>query len=396
MVKKILAIFVLFFVFTTTSVYAQDTAQNDQKTELQNKINEYQKKLDELRVQKGSLGTQIKLMDTKIYLAQLKIQETEQKIKSTQKEIELLTARIDGLDESLNKLSKTLIERVVSGYKNKSVSFFDIFFNSANASEIMNQYQYAKIARENNQKILVHVQEAKLNFEEQKTLREKKKEELNQLTVTLQEQQVSLNTQKQDKQRLLEVTKNDENTYQKLLAEAQRQLSSFKSFVTAAGGGAVGANAFGTGSDGWYYTQRDARWAYQSMGASNMNVLEVGCLITDIAMLMKKSGIDWTPSTLAGDTKYFFSNTAYMLHPSTFSWPNGQKYVNIDKGQIDAELSSRPVIVGLNAGAYGSHYVVLKAKEGDDYIMHDPYYGPDKKFSSYYSKGAIFVAAVFK
>lgn len=395
--KVTLSILALLLIVTAfPPVYAQD-ADSAKKSELEQKIQQYQAKLSDLRNQKNTLSSQIQYMDTQIYLTGLNIIETERKVKETEKEIETLTSRIEGLDTSLNYLSKVLIQRVVSGYKSQNASIFDLVLNSGNADELVNKMQYQKVTQDNNQKMLVHVQEAKLNFEEQKSLREKKMKELDELNTQLNAQKVSLNDQKTAKQRFLAVTQNDENTYQKLLEDAQKQLAGFRSFVKTAGGGVVGANAFGAGSDGWYYTQRDERWAGRTIGNSNDTVLEVGCLLTDIAMLMKRDGVNYTPYDIASNSEFFLSNTAYMIHPSNFSWPNGKRYTNISIGAIDDQIKNgTPVIVGLYTGKYGTHYVILKQIDGGDYIMHDPYYGPDKHFSDYYGRGSIFVAAVFQ
>lgn len=50
----------------------------------------------------------------------------------------------------------------------------DMLFNSGNISQLINDIKYLKTARENNQKLLIQVQQVKLNFEEQKKLREQK------------------------------------------------------------------------------------------------------------------------------------------------------------------------------------------------------------------------------
>lgn len=398
--KKTAAIFVLLltlFCSTFPTLINADENEDAQKKEIEKKIQLYQSKLDEARSQKNTLSSQIQYMDARIYLTGLQVIETEKKIISTQKEIETLSSKIEGLDTSLDFLSRTLVQHVVAGYKGRATSIFDVVLNSSNATQLVNGVQYLKLTQDNNQKLLVHVQEAKLNFEEQKTLREKKKLELDTLSKQLAQQKVDLDVQKVNKQRLLEITKNDESTYSKLLEDARKQLAGFKSFVQTAGGGVIAANAFGTGNGGWYYSQRDARWAGVRMGDSNDSVLEVGCLITDIAMIMKKDGANMTPADIAANSNYFFSNTAFMLHPSRFSWPNGKSYVNVSTGSIDDELKNgRPVIVGVYHGAYGTHYIVLKELSGSDYIINDPYYGPDKKFSELYSKSSIFVAAVFK
>ncbi|QQG44541.1 MAG: hypothetical protein HYW86_01335 [Candidatus Roizmanbacteria bacterium] len=401
---NILSIFFLFFIFFSPfllskvlSVECKPGFTYQDEKELEIIKNLCEQKVNDLRNKANTLSSQIQFMDTQVYLTTLKIKATEQKIIDTQKEIELINSRIEGLDNSLNYLSKMLLKRIVQGYKTQSTSLFNLFFDSDTANDFLSKVKYQKTTQENTQKLLVQVQESKLNFEEQKKLRETKKAELDLLQNTLNAQKQDLDNQKVQKQKLLADTRNDESTYQQLLATAQKQLAGFKSFVQTAGGGAISANGFGSGSDGWYMSQRDQRWAYKTMGYSSDSILEVGCLITDVAMIMKKYGVDWTPANIASDPGYFFSNTAYMLHPSQFSWPNGMKYSNIPISSIEDEIKNdRPVIVGLYAGKYGTHYVILKKLEGNDYIMHDPYYGPDKKFSDYYSKGSIFVAGVFR
>ena len=172
-------------------------------------------------------------MDTQIYLTGLKIQNTEERVKKIQQEIGVLTGRIDGLDDSLSKVSKLLIETVVAGYKEKPLSFFDILLNSGNIGELMNKFKYVKVAEENNQKMLIHIQEAKLNFEEQKTLREKKKIELDELEKQLQVQKISLDVQKDEKEILLTETQSDEKKYQQLLSQALAEYSAIQKAIVS-------------------------------------------------------------------------------------------------------------------------------------------------------------------
>ncbi|MBI3619573.1 C39 family peptidase [Candidatus Roizmanbacteria bacterium] len=377
----ILALLLLLFSFASM-IMAQDTMQN-----VEQKIMEYQTKLDSIRKEKNTLSSQIQYMDTQIYLTELRILDTESKIFTTQKEIELLTARIENLDSSLDHLSKLLIKRIVDGYKKGGVSFFALVLNSDNADDLINRIKYEKTAKNNNQKLLIHVQETKLNFEEQKKLREDKKNKLAALTVNLNRQKVDLDTQKAQKQKLLTDTQNDETTYQRLLAQAQAQLAAFKSFVVTAGAGVISANQFGTGADGSYYSQRDERWAYKTIGYSSENILNVGCLLTSVAMVAKKLGNNVTPLDIAVDPSRFWGNTASMNYP----WPSiaGKNYSAVNN--IDQELQNgNYVIVGVTYSSCansngGDHYVVLTKKDGGDYIMNDPIYGPDLKFSSHYS-----------
>lgn len=397
MKKLLLAVFAITAIVFSFVLLPPSYAQNcSNESDCQKLIKEYESKLGSLREQKNTLGSQVQFFDTQIYLTTLRVQDTEQKIKKTEDEIQNLGGKIAGLNNSLDHVSKLLIKKIAEDYKRREVPIISLFVGSDDASTMVNRMKYAKSAQESDQKLAFQVQQAKQNFEDQRELREQKKADLDKLISTLDAQKESLNTQKSQKQKLLADTQNDEATYQKLLQQAQTQLSGFKSFVSSAGGGAIGAGAFGSGSDGSYMSQRDSRWAGMRMGNSSDSVLDVGCIITSIAMVQKKNGSDYTPASIASSPSYFFSNTAYMLHPGNFSWPAG-KYVNVSSGAIDEQLSNgKYVIVGIYAGQFGTHYVVLIKKDGDDYIMHDPYYGPDLKFSSHYSKGSIFVAGVFQ
>lgn len=352
-------------------------------------------KVNQLSKKAASLSEEISLMDTQIYLTNLRIKNTEFAIKRIEKEIESLTDKIDGLDASLNYLSQILIQQIVENYKQRPGSMMVLLFDSQTAREFLSRFKYIKETQRYNQQLLFQVQDTKINFEEQKELREEKKQELANLKQVLNDQKINLNSQKAAKQRLLQVTRNDERIYQKLVREARRQLESFKAFVKTAGGGVISANGFGTGKLGWYYSQRDARWANKGVGLSNMSVFEVGCLVTDIAMIYKKYGYDITPATIASQADRFFSNTALMLIP--WRGPGNRRYTEISKPQIDKELEEgNPVIVGLYAGKYGTHFVILVEKKGDDYVIYDPYYGPDMMLSSRYSFSSIYKAVVFK
>src|SRR3989338_5207158 len=220
----------LTVILTISNVSAQQNASDVAK-----KIEEYQQKLNELTQQRSTLSSEIQYMTYQINLAALKIQETEEKIIATQNEIEILTSRIKNLDTTLNHLSKLLIKKVVVGYKSRTISFFDMLFDSNNANDLISRIKYLKTTQENNQKLLIQVQETKLNFEEQKNIREQKQIELSLLEVQLNRQKSDLDNQKAAKQKLLNVTQNDEKIYQRLLEQARAEYAAIKGIIAGAG-----------------------------------------------------------------------------------------------------------------------------------------------------------------
>lgn len=230
--KFFLATIIFFIVFNliTKKINAIDcdlniNLSNLSQEELESLINQCQKKVLDLRAQINSLSSQIQYMDTQIYLTTLKIKETEEKITKTEEEIEILDKRIGNLDQSLNYLSKLLLIKIIKSYKTRQISLLTVILDSQNFDDLLNKIKYIKVTQENNQKLLFQLQQTKLNFQEQKNLREEKVKELDNLKITLNNQKISLQNQQQAKKALLELTKNDEIKYQRLIADAQKELS---------------------------------------------------------------------------------------------------------------------------------------------------------------------------
>ncbi|GIW63804.1 MAG: hypothetical protein KatS3mg091_606 [Patescibacteria group bacterium] len=368
---------------------------NKSKTELTEIIESCQQKLKNIKNQINTLSSQINYMNTQIYITKLKINQTQEHIAKTKEEIDLLENKIKDMDSNLTDLSKEFLLLTQEIYKIQSKPLFVKLTTADNFSDLLRQYKYLKTKIDQNHQLMINIQRTKLTYEDQVELREKKQEELNQLEQLLRQQETSLQEQQRSKQQLLELTKNDEKTYQSLLDKARQELASFRSFIQSVGPSVIPADGFGKGELGWYYSQRDERWANYIINNSDMNIIEVGCLITDIAMIYKSEGYNITPIDIASEADRFLTNTAYMLRP--WRLPSGKLFNPIAKSEIDQKLSEgKKVIVGVYAGNYGTHYVVLAAKDNDDYIMYDPYYGPDLKFSSKYSKASIFTAVAIE
>lgn len=231
--KVVITIFIFISLFSFTRwVFSLECVQiSDPKQRESCLIDQ----LNNLARAKSSLKSEIQYMDTQIALTALKIQQTEQKIETTQKEIEILDSRIEGLDASLNYLSKLLVERIIEGYKKRSISILNLLFDRNNAYELIGKIKYLKTAQDNNQKVLVQVQETKLNFEEQKKLREEKKIELDDLKKTLDNQRATLSNQRFAKQKVLEITQNNEAVYQRLLEQTKAEYAAIQGIIARKG-----------------------------------------------------------------------------------------------------------------------------------------------------------------
>ncbi|MCR4334893.1 MAG: hypothetical protein NUV47_04185, partial [Patescibacteria group bacterium] len=105
-------------------------------------IRKYTQKRDDETSKKNTLSAEIDYMDTQIYLTTLRIQQTEQQIADTEAEIETLGGRIEGVNSSLDYLTKLLFNKIKEGYKRRDVPLFNIFLDSDSASTLLNQLKY--------------------------------------------------------------------------------------------------------------------------------------------------------------------------------------------------------------------------------------------------------------
>lgn len=204
--------------FFVSSVAAR--AEGDEFQNLDNEINELKQKIEAAQSQERTLNAEIKVMDNKIQLTGLQIKDTENRIQALEEEIEALSGKIERLEITLSHLSEILINRVVTSYKVKRISYLSMLFTAEGLSDLLNRTKYIQMAQEHDREVLTEVQSTKVDFSEKKELRETKKVEQESLKKELEAQKIKLNDQRKAKQALLTQTKNDEATYQRLLEQA--------------------------------------------------------------------------------------------------------------------------------------------------------------------------------
>ncbi len=346
----------------------------------------WQDKINATRSTANTLQSAIDIINGQIRVQSLKIQQTAAEIATLEREINDLSGRIEGLAISLDRLSGILIKRIRESYKQLRLPYKSNLFAADSFNNFISQYRYVNVAQEQTLDIMKRTELQRLTYNQQKDLKETKQLEIEKKKKELQSQKNILDSQKVGKDELLKQTKNNESVYQQKLAEATAELNSLKAFSSSKSGSVLSEQ---NSPDGWYFGQRDQRWASYRIGNSNMSVMEVGCLVSSIAMMKKKFGEGVNPIAIASNSSYFFSNTAYILRP--WAAPSGYHYQHYAYSQstLDSRLNDNPVIVKLSAGPYGTHFIVIKEKKDGQYIMHDPWEGFDKKFSDFYSLGQI-------
>jgi len=141
--------------------------------------------------------------------------------------------------------------------------------------------------------------------------------------------------------------------------------------------------------------QNDDKWKATKLGNSNETVGGWGCLMTSTTMMLNGIGYSETPETVNDKMKARGGFQGAFFIPSIlpYIWPNCA-YRDMQPcesspapiQQIDAAVAAgKPVILQVDwnkQAGIQTHFVLVKDKVGDDYILYDPYKypgdGPDK------------------
>ncbi len=383
----------------------QINTDNQQIADLNQKIASYQAQLRKVGADKKTLQAAIHALDLQRSNAQVQVAVTQLQINATQAQIKQLGGEILGAKQTIAGDQAALGEYLQSLQKADDKPLIVQMLSSGGlvqAWDDINATVKMQTAVQNQMQAL-RVQEDSLANSQ--TVSKQKQEALTSQKQALASRQQSLIATEQSKSQLLAETKSQESAYQKLLAAAHAELSSFSTFTENAGGSKLLANQTSCDSWGCYYNQRDSAWGATPLDGTKYTLARAGCLIASVAMVLTHYGYkDVTPATINSNPDNFAGYSPDLLLASidVDGVTVMRKAIRV-KGAtaarkisvIDAMLATgHPAIVGMNALG-GTHFVVLTSGSNGDYLMRDPYVanGNGISFTSYYSLKEIYSIA---
>ena len=149
-----------------------------------------------------------------------------------------------------------------------------------------------------------------------------------------------------------------------------------------------------------YRAQNDPQWGNDLLGFGTTTLLQEGCAVSSVAMLLSGYGYPETPASLNQKLKanQGFS-TSSIVWQKISQFYSQVKLINVIRCEnTDAPLAEinkyldrgLPVVVGVDTSpvdGFQSHYVLLYAREGNDYRMLDPWpYRTEQTLGARYSK----------
>lgn len=142
--------------------------------------------------------------------------------------------------------------------------------------------------------------------------------------------------------------------------------------------------------------QNDDTWKNTPLGNSSQTIGSWGCLLTSVTMMLNGIGYNETPVTVNDKMKKAGGFQGALFIPSVLPYVWGNcAYRDMQPcettppplAQIDAAVAAgKPVILQVDwnkQAGIQTHFVLIKQKKGDDYVIYDPYKysgdGPDNE-----------------
>ena len=227
----------LVFIFLVQKVFAisESECDNNWEDHIDECVSLWGGLRDQANQKTVSLKTELVRINTSIAITTARIFQNAQEIKKLEGEIESLTDKIGQLDVSLNSLSEILAKRIAETYKKGKVDFVNLFLSSQNFADFISRFKYLKVVQLHDRSLMLQMETARTNFDDQKTLKEQKQQELEVAKKKNESLKITLDQQKKAKELLLKETQNSERRYQQLINQAIAEQMAIKGILAGQG-----------------------------------------------------------------------------------------------------------------------------------------------------------------
>ncbi len=260
------------FAQTVDEIKAQIEEHSGKIQALEKEINQYQQQLNVVSGQKQTLQSAIKTIDISRQQTSTQINLTRNKISSTNLKLEKLSYDIQDTEQLIALDSRTLAKSLRSMDQASDASLVEQLFAAENLTEAWVAMDDASAINDALRASVANLSSAKQELTGQKEDVSARKKDLTTLQSDLTGQKKQLDVAKSEKDKLLSVTKNQESTYQALIATKRAQQKAFESALSSlenslASIGKGVAPAAQTGVLAWPYSAAFAQSCVGKSGA---------------------------------------------------------------------------------------------------------------------------------
>ncbi len=218
------------FVFAEPSfdLDVQEQEAEARLKELESKIGQYKQAITENQQQAKSLKTEITILDAQIDSTELEIQRTDLLIKKLDKQINQKEKSIREIEREVDLEKTTIAELLREVRKYDDTSLVEVVLTEGNLSDFLLEMRSLENFHQQVQEQLKKISNAKLALEKEKTDLTNEKEEQASLKYIQNEQRISLESKKKQRNNLLVQTKGQENLFNQLMKKTQADIETIK------------------------------------------------------------------------------------------------------------------------------------------------------------------------
>ena len=376
-----------------TAVDCNDLSGDAQTTceALEKKAQAYQDIIKLKNKQQTILSTQLDSINQQQKLTLQQMQDAQKKVTSIGDQIQDLERGIGEKELQIEGQRKILSGLMQTYYDYDQEGILNLVLKDEASPDPLIQTDYIEQSGEKVTNVLADISRSRQELVDNQTTLTSKRDELNQTKDDLSNKKDDLESTENQKTNLLSQTQGEEVKYKQLLARVEAQKADLFDFSAASNAGSLSdsVNSYAKPSDNlastsWYFSQKDSRWGNNKIGNSNSLMKDYGCAVTALSMVLRKNGSSIDPGKMAKQKVFYYDLIKWPVtwEPSV-SLISSISHGNINWSKIDAEIKKgNPVIVYIGRSRGGGHYVVVTGKDKKDYIVHDPYFGPNLYLST--------------
>ena len=372
-------------------------SQESEYDSLENQLKNAERIAELKKQQAKTYANQVELLNLQITGIQTNINSLSKEILTTQEKIDLIKEEIEKKEKSIKENHTNLGEMLRSYYRSnqdlgislisRDETLTDVFTQSDNLSQISTKINNTlKIIKEEKTALAAERE----NFEVEKGKLDSQKTDLTQ-------ERNEVSSQKNEKNSLLAKTKGEEAEYRALIEKIESQM---KQLLIDVGSLTDEEESEindiledadepkeGKASTKWYYSQKDSKWRYDTIGGTSLTMGSYGCAVTSVAMVFAYHGEDVEPDDIAEKNSYFYSGLMdwgdsglLKKYDMELKVKTGHSTSYVDWDDIEDYIDDDlPVIVFIKGSGSKGHYVVVHGYDdkNDDFVVHDPYWGPN-------------------
>ncbi len=237
----------LFLPFSIAIGYQSDDSVNEEIRGLNGEISnnrslieqldkrkkEYTREINKKREEAKTLANELSIIENKVARAEIEIENTKAQIKEVNLEVKKTEIEIDNKTGKIEQEKKNIANIIKLIYKESDASTLEILLLNDSLADFLNRVKYLEDINKEMGDSLDQLKKLKTELEKEKVVLDAKNEDLSKLKSELERNKVALENEKDNKNYILEETKNSESQYQSLLAAAKKEQDSAEAEIAS-------------------------------------------------------------------------------------------------------------------------------------------------------------------